>query len=216
MFAFQNEYSNRHQTLRKRLEYTVDFNLILQLPYKMVEDCHAYLDWCERANKDGKADVLHDITNFICQKEMFQPCLKDWRNREYSTIKQHVWNIFAEAQDAGELNRLNPILDYILLGIHTEVFPYKESTLLTSYEFDDILNVNRGGSEGIYIDWYLVGKFQEDQKEKSQNLHIATLKTLEDDLTAYKIMGEAAGILEYFAQQYVCNNLNLYAPPKNE
>ena len=41
-------------------------------------------------------------------------------------------------------------------------------------------------------------------------------KTLEDDLTAYKIMGEAAGILEYFAQQYVCNNLNLYAPPKNE
>ena len=69
--------------------------------------------------------------------------------------------------------------------------------------------VNYGGSEGIYIDCCLRGKFDESGRSV---LHVGTLKTLRRDLEALQIMGELCGTLTYYANQYVSQNLHRYTP----
>ena len=81
---------------------------------------------------------------------------------------------------------------------------------LTAYEFD-FVPILSYGSEGIYIDCYLKGKFDESGRS---SLHVGTLKTLQRSLEAEKIMGELCGILHYYENQYVNQNLRLYTPDK--
>ena len=64
-------------------------------------------------------------------------------------------------------------------------------------------------SEGIYIDCYLEGKFDESRR---CSLHVGTLKTLRRDLEAAKIMGELCGALMHHASEYVNQNLRRYTP----
>ena len=86
-----------------------------------------------------------------------------------------------------------------------------EKVKLTAYEFSFDASVNYGGSEGIYIDCYLTGKFDESGRFV---LPIGTIKTLKRDLEAAKIMGELCGVLTYYASQYVNQNLLRYTPEK--
>lgn len=67
------------------------------------------------------------------------------------------------------------------------------------------------GSEGIYIDCYLMGKFDESGR---CSLHVGTLKTLTRDLESAKVMGELCGTLMYHAGEYVNQNLHRYTPQK--
>ena len=69
--------------------------------------------------------------------------------------------------------------------------------------------VNYGGSEGIYIDCYLRGKFDESGRSV---LHVGTLKTLRRDLEALQIMGELCGTLTFYVDRYVNQNLHRYTP----
>ncbi len=112
------------------------------------------------------------------------------------------------AKANGDFAKAEAILDYYLPCEHEG--GTKEGVKLTAYEFDfaPILNY---GSEGIYIDCYLKGKF--DGSGRS-SLHVGTLKTLKRDLEADKIMGELCGILHYYENQYVNKNLRLYTPDK--
>jgi hypothetical protein len=64
--------------------------------------------------------------------------------------------------------------------------------------------VNFGGSEGIYVDCSLRGKFDESGRK---SLHIGTLKTLSTDLDACKTMGELCGALMYHNSKFVNENL---------
>lgn len=83
---------------------------------------------------------------------------------------------------------------------------------LTDYEFDFVAVVNFGGSEGIYIDCYISGEF--DNTGKSKRLSCGTYKTLSDDLEAMQIMGELAGSLTYYNNKYVNKELDRYTPDK--
>ena len=65
------------------------------------------------------------------------------------------------------------------------------------------------GCEGIYIDCYLKGKFDESGRS---SLHVGTLKTLKRDLESAKIMGELCGTLMHHASGYVDQNLHRYTP----
>ena len=82
------------------------------------------------------------------------------------------------AKANGDFDRAGAILDYHLPCEHETGM--KEGVKLTAYEFDFVPILNYG-SEGIYIDCYLKGKFDESGR---YSLHIGTLKTLRRDLEA--------------------------------
>lgn len=112
-----------------------------------------------------------------------------------------------KVEECGDFVKARPILDYVLPSEQEDGSSKKVE--LTAYEFDFVPIVNFGGSEGIYLDCYLKGKF--DGSGRS-SLHIATLKTLECSLEAAKIMAELGGALMYHASRYVNGNLHRYTP----
>lgn len=112
------------------------------------------------------------------------------------------------AKEAGEFGRAEAILDYILPCEHEDGI--HEKVKLTAYEFDFQPYINYG-CEGIYIDCYLMGKFDESGRFR---LHVGTLKTLRRDAEAAKIMGELCGVLLHYEKKYVNGNLHRYTPEK--
>lgn len=111
------------------------------------------------------------------------------------------------ARENGDMKRVEPILDYILPS-ETEDSIH-ERVELTRYEFDFIPIVNFGGSEGIYVDCYLKGVFDES---KRSSLNVGTLKTLGTSLEDCKAMAELCGALMYHASRYVNENLRRFTP----
>lgn len=90
------------------------------------------------------------------------------------------------------LNDVYEILDYGKASFRvTELEPEKD------YELH--CQVNIGGSEGIYMDVYLMGP-------SCERISIATYKTLEDDLEASVRMGKLAGAFEFLYNLYYCIN----------
>ena len=112
------------------------------------------------------------------------------------------------AKENGDFGKAEAILDYILPSAHETGL--KEKMKITAYEFSFESNVSYG-SEGIYLDCYLAGKFDESGRF---SLHVGTLKTLRRDLEAAKIMSELGGVLMHYVDQYVNQNLDRYTPDK--
>ena len=108
--------------------------------------------------------------------------------------------VMERAMENGDLARFDAIGDYSLADD-------MEKGKLCSYEFDLLPAVNFGGSEGIYIDCSLRGKFDESGRK---SIHIGTLKTLDTGLDACKVMGELCGALLYHENRYVNDNLYLF------
>ena len=104
------------------------------------------------------------------------------------------------ARENDDAARFDEMCDYVLPED-------MEKGKLCSYEFDMLPIVNFGGSEGIYIDCSLRGKFDESGRN---SLHIGTLKTLRTDLDACKIMGELCGALMYHDSRFVNENIYLF------
>lgn len=113
------------------------------------------------------------------------------------------------AKESGHFDKAGAILDYMLPCEHEAGM--REKVELTTYEFDFEAVAQYGSSEGIYVDCYLRGKFDESGRSV---LHVSTLKTLERSLEALQIMGELCGTLTYYAGQYVNQNLHRYTPVK--
>jgi hypothetical protein len=103
----------------------------------------------------------------------------------------------AQARENGDLAQFDTIGDY-------ELADDMEKGKLCSYEFDLLPIVNFGGSEGIYIDCSIRGKFDESGRN---SLHIGTIKTLDTSLDACKVMGELCGTLMYHDSKFVNENL---------
>ncbi|NLU24860.1 MAG: hypothetical protein GXW99_09205 [Clostridiales bacterium] len=104
------------------------------------------------------------------------------------------------ARENGDLARFDTIDEYILDDT-------REKGKLCSYEFDLLPAMNFGGSEGIYIDCYLKGKFDESGRD---SLHIGTIKTLDTNIDACKVMGELCGALMYHENRFINENLYLF------
>lgn len=105
-------------------------------------------------------------------------------------------------------DKAEKIMDYFL--------PESYKTMeLSDYQFDFEARVQFGESEGIYIDCYLKGHFDENEpSDRTQILSCGTFKTLGASLENMRIMGELAGSLVYFAKEYVNKNLDRYTPRK--
>ena len=107
--------------------------------------------------------------------------------------------IMERAKESGDLARFDAINEYVLPEAY-------EEAKLCSYEFDMLPAVGFG-CEGVYIDCYLKGSFDESDRA---SLHIGTIKTLSTDLDACKVMGELCGALMYHESKFVNENLYLF------
>ena len=103
----------------------------------------------------------------------------------------------------GYYQEVEPILDYYL--------PSDKNREFSNYEFDFCALVNPGGSEGIYIDVYLQGEFDQSGEKYCK---VATFKTLREDTEAFRIMGALCGVLTFYAGQYINSNLVRYYTPQ--
>lgn len=112
------------------------------------------------------------------------------------------------AEESGDFEKARPILDYVLPCERERYDSSSEGAELTAYEFNFVPIVNFG-CEGIYLDCYLEGKFDESGRH---TLHIGTLKTQECSLEAAKIMAELGGALFYHENQYVNKNIHRFTP----
>ncbi len=124
--------------------------------------------------------------------------------RDTNTVLMN--KVFELVKENGCYEKAGAIMDYFL----AEDYKVQE---LSDYEFDFLVKLNFGGSEGIYLDCYIEGCFRESNAErKTERLSCGTFKTLDESLDAMKIMGELAGSLIYFASQYVNKELDRYTP----
>ena len=114
-------------------------------------------------------------------------------------------NALRLVKEHGHYAEAEPIIDYTLAD-HDE-------RKLTNYGFDFRAVVSPGSSEGIYIDCYLEGRFDQSA---STCCHAGTIKTLREDVDAYRIMGALAGYLTVYAGKYVNGNLERFEPDKIE
>ena len=119
------------------------------------------------------------------------------------TPKILIERVLKLVKSNGHYQEVEPILDYYL--------PSDAELEFSNYEFDFCALVNPGGSEGIYIDVFLKGKFDQSGKDYCK---IATFKSLREDAAAFKIMGALCGVLTYYADQYINSNLVRYYTPK--
>ena len=101
----------------------------------------------------------------------------------------------------GHYDHIAPIIDYTL----AEKDHIRE---LTCYEFDFVATVKKGGSEGIYIDCYLKGIFDDSDERICP---IGTIKSLEEGVTGFRLMGELCGLLAFYSHQYVDENIDRYS-----
>lgn len=115
-------------------------------------------------------------------------------------------NVLALVKENGCYAKAEKIMDYFL----TEDFDNRE---LSDYQFDFFAVVNFGGSEGIYIDCFIRGHFDENAPDQEQQqLRLGTFKTLGESLNDMQIMGELCGALTYYESQYVNRELDRYTP----
>jgi hypothetical protein len=167
-----------------------------------------------KTNEDGLAKLKEFLPEQLSgAEEVFQEVydasdLHRFADAHSRTIQRDVENhrmtggqlfdaFMAQARENGDLARFDAIGDY-------ELADDAERGKLSSYEFDMLPIVNFGGSEGIYVDCSLRGKFDESGRK---SLHIGTLKTLSTDLDACKTMGELCGALMYHNSKFVNENL---------
>ena len=125
-------------------------------------------------------------------------------------------------KDNGCYDKAEAIMDYVLPSVSE--YKAKEDIELTAYEFDFYAAAQFGGSEGIYIDCWLRGKYTEDERkqinpntrqlETETMRSVGTFKTLRTDLESMQIMGELCGSLTYYASRYINKNLDRYTPVK--
>jgi hypothetical protein len=139
----------------------------------------------------------HDVNIFA---EQHRRTLRRDIDSQRMTGGQLFEKFMERARENGDAARFDEIGDYVL----SESL---EKDKLCSYEFDMLPIVNFGGSEGIYIDCSLRGKFDNSGRN---SLHIGTLKTLDTGLDACKTMGELCGALMYHSSRFINENLYLF------
>lgn len=114
-------------------------------------------------------------------------------------------NVLRLVKEHGHYAKVEPIIDYALAD--------DDERKLTNYGFDFRAVISPGSSEGIYIDCYLEGEFD---RSASTLCNAGTIKTLREDVDAYRIMGALAGYLTVYAGKYVNENLDRFEPDRGE
>lgn len=110
-------------------------------------------------------------------------------------------NVLSLVKENNLYDNPNLILDYALPNT------YDNHTKFTHYDFDFVPITKFGGSEGIYTDCYLQGKFDDSGKTKCK---IGTFKTLNTDLGSFLAMSQLGGAMSYYVGKYININIDRY------
>lgn len=203
---------------------------LLKAIYDTVQTAHPYdkfieqVGYCGRCKDRSSFYTSRDGCTQLRRSKQFLDLFHDWdRDQVWIWLEKNYplekpaevlrdtgGSLFSSvirlAAANGDFDKAQAILDYYLPCEHEEGM--REKVKLTAYEFDFVPILNYG-SEGIYIDCYLKGKFDESGR---CSLHVGTLKTLRRDLESAKIMGKLCGVLVHHANEYVNQNLHRYTP----
>ena len=143
------------------------------------------------------------------------------RKIKRDTTKDLFLAVLRLVKENGHYDKAAEIMDYVLPN-ESEDYSSKEYIELSNYEFNFEASAQFGGSEGIYIDCSLYGKYTETELQRYNHgkgivepetrRSIGTFKTLKTDIASMKIMGELCGALIFYASQYVNKNLDRYTP----
>ena len=148
----------------------------------------------------GRAMSVSDIVCIDNEYYFVDSCGFNKITVENDTNVSYFHKLMKLIKDNGHYDDAEKLIDYVL--VHD-----KDVRTLTSYEFDFVSSLCWGSNEGIYIDCYLEGKFDHSTSKK---LKVATLKSLETSVDAFKIMGELTGTLTYYGRLYVDENINMF------
>ena len=111
--------------------------------------------------------------------------------KESLTTKTFMEAIFKKVQNSPEYERAKPIIDYML----ADDFGVSE---ITKYQFAFHATITYPNSEGIYIDCWLRGDFDNSPRQK---IGMGTVKTLHESKEAMLVMGELCGLLTWTANE---------------
>ena len=145
------------------------------------------------------------VEDWICRNRAEEPYTVPRRDRK-STL---LYAVLDRARANGDLREIEPILDYYLPNKNEPLFPDKDS-YLTNYAFSAVSTIDFG-CEGIYVELFLEGQFDESGNDRCS---IGTFKTLRDDAEACRLMGQLCGVLMYHTAKYVNENLHRYTPKR--
>jgi hypothetical protein len=114
--------------------------------------------------------------------------------------------ILQTARESGNFKEVDTILEF------SSPTYFDEDCLRPIYneELGTEFRVNYGGSEGIYVDAYLLGSLS--GKGANHRLLFGTLQTQERNLEAMALMGKACGILQYYSWEYFAQNYRKFQP----
>ena len=145
------------------------------------------------------------VEDWICRNRAEEPYTVPRRDRK-STL---LYAVLDRARANGDLREIEPIWDYYLPNKNEPLSPDKDS-YLTNYAFSAVSTIDFG-CEGIYVELFLEGQFDESGNDRCS---IGTFKTLRDDAEACRLMGQLCGVLMYHTAKYVNENLHRYTPKR--
>ncbi|GHV28519.1 hypothetical protein FACS1894167_05710 [Synergistales bacterium] len=140
--------------------------------------------------------------------------IKERKEGERHTNETLMAEIFKIVEAMPDFERANAILDYGLVE-------RSETREITNYGFDFLASPQFGSSEGIYLNCYISGVYDEKGADAQKSMSLfrnpfrldaATFKTLGTSLEDMKIMGELGGTLQYVANRYINKNIELFEP----
>lgn len=165
------------------------------------------------ADFPGHSMSISDIITIKLQPDMepvvfyvdrFGFGLVNWDHDKLPTYTDS--RLFLEAYTAAVV--LGLIDDWV--KIEDYHLPSGRPTELTDMEFNPVCYPNYGGSEGIYLDCSISGVF--DQTGEKKELHIGTLKTLDESMDAMITGGAACGALTAMIRRVVNANYDAFLP----
>lgn len=171
-------------------------------------------DWYQRQDRLSTEEketrfvsLFHDADKEVAERWLEQRRAIPHTQVVRDSAEDLFRSIVLRAKQYGDWQAAEGIIDYYLPSEHEGYATRKD--ILSAYEFDFYAVVQFGGSEGIYIDCSLRGKFDDSGRTV---LDIGTIKTLETNMDACKRMGALCGALIYHASAYVNENLHRYTP----
>ena len=124
--------------------------------------------------------------------------------RKRESIENFFRRIVEKMTNEEELKDVVKMLDYI--------FPDRRLEKITNNEFDICAVSSIGGCEGWYVDVYMHGSWNQEDRKNTKKMHIGTLKTLEEGLTGAQIAGQLSGAIIWLGRCALMENEELYAP----
>ena len=109
------------------------------------------------------------------------------------TTKRYMEEVIRRVEKTPEYEKFKSKIDYMLAD---DLGDATVTPSITKYEFNFMAAISWPASEGVYVECWLCGDFDNSGRQK---IDMGTIKTLEDSKEALILMGELTGLLIWVA-----------------